>query len=525
MAGGAVGRLKGRLRELDALGGCAGVLGWDELVMLPGGAAAARGRQKAALAAAVHEKATHPELGALIGEAEAELAAGAANAAAAAAFTFDGATVRDARRAFDRATRVPEALVKREAELGSRGYHCWAAAREKGDFSLFAPVLEELLELRREIAQHVAGPDADAYNAQIDLFERGMTHARLTEILGGVKAGLLPLVSEIKASVAAGNGPAPHPALTAGGFAVEAQEAACREIATAMGFDWERGRLDVSVHPFTGGSHPSDVRITTRYTEDTLLDGIMGLVHETGHALYEQGRNPEHDGLPVSEALSMGIHESQSLLWERMVAQRRSFWKWAEVILHKHLPETRPAAAEDLYRHVNRVNPENLIRVDADELTYPLHVLVRFEIERGLFDGSISVRDLPRVWNAKYIEYLGVEPPSDKVGVLQDVHWSDGSFGYFPSYTLGAMYACQFWETAQEELGAQQLEEEVAAGDFGRLKEWLNGKIHSLGSLHPSADELCEAVTGSKLDPEVFVRYLDRKYRALYEGVPAPSGK
>ena len=214
----------------------------------------------------------------------------------------------------------------------------------------------------------------------------------------------------------------------------------------------------------------------------------------------------------------MGIHESQSLLWERMVAQRRSFWTWAEGILHEHLPGTRDAGAEDFYRHVNRVNPGNLIRVDADELSYPLHVLVRFEIERGLFDGSIRVRDLPRVWNAKYAEYLGVEPPSDKVGVLQDVHWSDGSFGYFPSYTLGAMYACQFWEQAMEELGGAELEAEVAAGDFGRLKGWLNEKVHRLGSLHPSADELCEAVTGSKLDPAVFVRYLERKYRALLEG-------
>ena len=518
--GGAVGRLKGRLRDLDALGGCAGALGWDELVMLPGGAAAARGRQKAALAAAVHERATHPELGALIGAAEEELggAGGATTAAADAALAFDRATVRDARRAFDRATRVPEELVKRQAELGSRGYHCWAEAREKGDFDLFAPVLEELLELRREVARHVAGPDADAYNAQIDLYERGMTHARLQEIFSGIKEGLVPLLEDVKAQMAAGRGPAPHPALSSGGFPLAAQEAACREIATAMGFDWERGRLDVSVHPFTGGSHPSDVRITTRYSEDTLLDGIMGLVHETGHALYEQGRNPEQDGLPVSEALSMGIHESQSLLWERMVAQRRSFWTWAEGILHEHLPGTRDAGAEDFYRHVNRVNPGNLIRVDADELSYPLHVLVRFEIERGLFDGSIRVRDLPRVWNAKYAEYLGVEPPSDKVGVLQDVHWSDGSFGYFPSYTLGAMYACQFWEQAMEELGGAELEAEVAAGDFGRLKGWLNEKVHRLGSLHPSADELCEAVTGSKLDPAVFVRYLERKYRALLEG-------
>jgi len=281
-----------------------------------------------------------------------------------------------------------------------------------------------------------------------------------------------------------------------------------------MGFDWSKGRLDVSLHPFTGGSHPTDVRITTRYSEDTFLESVMGLIHETGHALYEQGRSLEFDGLPVNEALSMGIHESQSLLWERMVGQRRSFWDHASAVLRRHFPATAECSPEDFYRYVNKVMPENLIRVDADELTYPLHVCVRFELERALFDGSVTVEGLPEAWNEKMEEYLGVRPPNDKVGVLQDVHWSDGSFGYFPSYTLGAMYACQFYEAAEKALPG--LDGEIRKGEFARLKQWLNEKIHAKGSLHPSADELCEAVTGEVLRPDAFVRYLTEKYTALY---------
>ena len=301
-------------------------------------------------------------------------------------------------------------------------------------------MLAELVQLRIDEAKAVLGPDGgDAYAYQVDKFERGTSPQRLDEILTEVREGLVPLIARVKAAKKLEQ----NPALTAGGFAVQKQEKAVREIASTMGFSWDCGRMDVSLHPFCGGSHPSDVRITTRYKEDTFLDSVMGIIHETGHALYEQGRNAEQEGLPVSEALSMGIHESQSLFWERMVGQSEAFWKHCGPILREHLPQTSECSDADFYNFVNKVLVDGLIRVDADELTYPLHVCVRFEIEKGLFDGSIAVEDLPRVWNDKMEEYLGVVPPNDTLGVLQDVHWSDGSFGYFPSYTLGAMYACQ----------------------------------------------------------------------------------
>ena len=296
-------------------------------------------------------------------------------------------------------------------------------------------------------------------------------------------------------------------------ISVTRQAEMCKEIAAAIGFDFTRGRMDVSVHPFTGGSHPTDVRITTRYSENW-IEGVAGTIHECGHAMYEQGRSKEHRDLPVSEALGMAAHESQSLLWERMVGQSLAFWEWAAPIVHKYFPHTASCTPQDFYRAVNIVKP-SLIRVDADEVTYPLHVILRFEIERDLFSGKVSVEDLPSVWNTRMEEYLGVVPPSDKEGVLQDVHWSGGAFGYFPSYSLGAMMATQLYEQAKAEMPS--LEDDIRKGEFAPLKKWLNGKVHDKGSMPGSADALLESVTGKPLDPSIFMRYLTDKYTALYQ--------
>lgn len=413
--------------------------------------------------------------------------------------------------------------MAREAELESRGYAAWVAAREANDWSKFAPVLREIVELKREIARRTR-PDLPVYDALIDQFERGMAAERLGEVFDGLKRGLQPLLDRAKASEArqrqraAGefSQSAVDAALGPGDQWDTARQAAlCRELCAKLQFDFARGRIDVSVHPFTGGTCPSDVRITTRYSTERPWEGITGTIHETGHALYEQGRlGGRFDGQPVSESLSMGIHESQSLLWERCVGQSRAFWRFAAPIVQRHFPHTADASSEQFYRALNAVDASNFIRVSADELTYPFHIIARFELERALMDGSLDVDELPAAWNAKYEQLLGVTPPDDKQGVLQDVHWPSGAFGYFPSYTLGAMCAVQLFDAARAEI--PQLEELLAAGEFGELKRWLNRNVHARGSLYDSADRLMRAVTGERINPQRFVEYLHAKYDELY---------
>jgi len=280
------------------------------------------------------------------------------------------------------------------------------------------------------------------------------------------------------------------------------------------------GRLDVSVHPFTGGANFTDVRMTTRYKEKDLTEGITGTIHETGHSLYEQGKNKAYAYLPVAEALSMGIHESQSLLWERMVGLSEPFWKLVFPKIVAQFPQNFTDAeksAEEMYKkaHVelNEVNPD-FIRVEADELTYPLHIILRFEIERGIFSNEITVEDLPKIWNAKMKEYLGVTVPSNQKGVLQDVHWSMGAFGYFPTYSLGAIYACQFFQQAEKDI--PKLAEKISVGDFEPLRNWLREKIHLKGSLFDAGEKLTKDVTGTGLDAKVFLTYLEKKYSKIY---------
>jgi len=339
-----------------------------------------------------------------------------------------------------------------------------------------------------------------------------------------VKGGIVSLLQDIQSqkasctdqepsTLAPALRPIPEALLGGDHWDVASQEALCREISEAIGFDMSSGRLDVSTHPFTGGPHPTDVRITTRYSTDNWKDGVTGTVHEVGHALYEQGRNSAYADLPVSRALSMGVHESQSLLWERMVFLNRAFWDYATPIFHKHFPHTKDCTADDFYAVMNLVEP-GFIRVDADEVTYPLHVILRFEIEKAFFDGSLDVESLPTVWNQKMKDLLGLDVSNDAEGCLQDIHWSIGAFGYFPSYSLGAMMATQIFEAAKREMPA--LEENISNGQFSELKQWLNTNIHETGSLIDNPDELLENVTGSKLDPTIFVSYLRKKYSFLY---------
>lgn len=495
--------LAGRLRDLSALSGVAGLMGWDEMTMMPPGAAAARAAQKSALAAVLHSKQTDPGIGEALDRLEAsDLVSLDA---------FQRATVREARRDYRKSTAVSEDLVRREAELESRGYHTWVEARKAKDWSAFAPALAEWVALRRERAALV-DPSRPAYDVLADDYAAGLTAARVRDIFDGVKAGLVPLLADLRT-----RGTPPDSAWLKGEFDTAKQADMCREVSLALGFDLNKGRLDVSVHPFTGGSHPTDVRMTTRFKAGDVMEGLTGAIHETGHALYEQGRSVERDGLPASAAAGMAIHESQSLLWERMVGLSLPFAKYLLPKLRTTFPGafSEDKTADDLYAAVNVVRTPSKIRVEADEVTYPMHIILRFEIELGLIDGTIQAEEVPRVWNAKMEEYLGVTPSDDAEGCLQDIHWSGGAIGYFPTYSLGAMAAVQIFTAAKAELPG--LDGQIAAGEFAPLRAWLREKVHEVGSLYATADELLVAVTGRPLDPEVFLQYLREKYTTLYK--------
>lgn len=494
--------LAAKLRELDALNGINGLLGWDELVMMPEGAVGSRGAQKSALAGALYDKRTDPQLGALLKQlkdATAELE------------PVQAAVVRDAYRSYTRETAIPKELAQRIAKLETDAYVAWVAARKASDFSQFAPYLQQWVDVNKQKAAAI-DPAKPAYDVLLDDYEKGMTSARLDEIFAEVRKGLVPLIAELRSK-----GTPPADDWLKGTYDIDKQAALCKEVALELGFDTNNGRLDVSVHPFTGGAHPTDVRMTTRFKEHDLTEGLTGAIHETGHALYEQGRNldKEWEGLPVNSALSMGIHESQSLFWERMVALSQPFAAWLLPRIRQHFPDFPERSVPEFYEAINVMKSPSLIRVEADEVTYPMHIILRYEIERGLMDGSIKVEDVPKVWNAKMKEYLGTEPENDAQGCLQDVHWSAGLFGYFPTYSLGAMYACQIYEHAKQQL--PDLDKQIEQGTFKPLREWLNDNIHRKGSFYASGDELMTAVTGNALQPQTFLSYLRNKYGKLYK--------
>lgn len=491
-----------KLREITALEGISGLLGWDEMVMLPSGSSGCRGDQKAALAGVLYDKRTDATLGKLL--ADLKQSGDGLN-------QVQSAVVRDAHKEFVRSSAIPKELAQRMAMLESTAYEAWVEARKSSDFSKFAPSLEDWVDVNRKRAAYI-DPHAPAYDVLLDIYEKGMVTSRLDEVFAEVRAGLVPLIADLKK-----RGTRPDDSWLKRDYNVDTQAKLCHQIALDLGFDIEKGRLDVSVHPFTGGTHPTDVRMTTRFKKDDVSEAITGAIHETGHAMYEQGRNlsPEWKDLPVNQAMSMGVHESQSLLWERMVALSKPFQHYLLPKLREFFPDFPDVTPEALYAAQNTIREPSLIRVDADELTYTLHVILRYEIERGLIDGSIKVADVPALWNAKMQDYLGATPPNDAQGCLQDIHWSGGAMGYFPTYTLGAMYAAQIFECAEASIPG--LLDSLAKGEFAPLRLWLNEKIHRVGSLYASGDELMIAVTGKPLDPQVYLSYLRKKYTELYK--------
>ena len=385
-----------KLEELSRLGGVMGIMHWDQEVMMPKGAASSRAKQMAALTGVVHEKTTNQELGHLIDEL---IEIGSCE------FTkAEWCNIMEAKREYDLKTKIPKELIQELAELSSLGHHVWAKAREENRFSDFAFTLERLIDLKIKWASY-AFPDLDPYDASLDIYERGMKIERLSPIFDKLKDELIPLIRSIS-----NLGDKPDTSFLEGNFLIAKQEDLAKSISRDMGFDFNRGRMDVSVHPFCGGGHPTDVRITSRYRTDNFIESLFAVIHESGHGLYEQGRMPDSWDLPVSEPLTMGIHESQSLFWERMVAQGKNFCNRYLDKFMKVFPDSlNGVTVKKLYNAIN-VCRSSFIRVEADEVTYPMHIILRYEIEKGLFDGTIKVKNLPALWNGKMEEYLGILP-------------------------------------------------------------------------------------------------------------------
>jgi carboxypeptidase Taq len=496
----ALAELKELVQRAHTLGTIGDLLGWDEQVNLPEGAAEQRAQQRAVLAEAEHAAASEPLLGELLGELEAPR--GKLN-------PDERAIVANARRDYDRATKLPADFVREKAVQASRGYHAWARAKAADDFASYAPVLEKNLVLARCEAEFLGRGDAP-YDYALDKHDPGMTAAAVEKLFAALKCELVPLVREITQAPKAAQARAAAAKLR--GFPVEAQRVFLREVTEMVGFDYARGRIDVSLHPFCSGTG-SDVRMTTRFNPDQPLDALFSSIHETGHGLYEQGLPAEHLGTALGLAAGMAVHESQSRLWENQVARSRGFWRCFEPRWRELFPaQMRGVSAEELYLAINAVEP-TLIRVDADEVTYNLHIVLRFEIEKKLFAGELAVSDLPAAWRAASRDLLGMEPTTDREGVLQDVHWSDGAFGYFPSYCLGNMIAAQLWYTVLGQRPA--LEEDFARGDFTWLLGWLRENVHTQARRFGTL-ELVRRITGEELSPGYLVRYLRERYGALY---------
>lgn len=489
-----------RVKEVNLLGSCASVLGWDERTYMPKGGAAHRAEQHALLAGMIHERATAPEMGELLSQVEGTELAGDPRSA-------PGVNIREVRRDYDRMVKLPRSLVEALARATSLAERAWEEAREASDFGRFRPHLEEVLRLEREVAAALEVGET-AYDALLDGYEPGETSANLTRVLGALRDELVPLVAAI-----ADSGRAPDVSILERDFPVDRQEAFGKAAAAAIGFDFSRGRLDVTVHPFCTGIGPGDTRITTRYDRNQFAQAFFGTLHEAGHGLYEQGMDPEHSGTPMAEAVSLGIHESQSRMWENQVGRSRAFWTHFFPKAQEAFPDAlADVKVEDFYFAVNRVTP-SLIRVEADEVTYNLHILLRFELEQALLEGDLPTADLPGVWNERFEAYFGIAPPDDKRGCLQDVHWSAGLIGYFPTYSLGNLYAAQFAEQARKDLG--DLDAQFASGEFAPLKGWLQEKIHRQGKRF-RASELVEEVTGQPLSHRPLMDYLKAKFGPLY---------
>jgi carboxypeptidase Taq len=492
--------LKGRLAEVVDLAGAAMVLVWDHRTMMPRAGTAARAEQLGTITRIAHEMFTSPEVGRLLDELEPW------------AETLDrdsteASLVRRARRDYDKQVRVPSSLRAEMSRQSAIATPVWEEARERSDWSMFRPHLETALELRRRYVDCFDPADAD-YDILLDDYEPGMRTAEVRAVFDELKAGLVPLIAEIGERA-----DAVDDSCLRGDFPIDAQERVEGAILAAFGFTADSWRMDETVHPFASRSGPDDIRLTTRHHEDN-LHSIFSSMHEFGHGLYEHGTDRELARTPLGRGASLGLHESQSRMWENLVGRSRPFWQRYFPLVQEAFPKQFAAVdAEGFYRAVNGVRP-SLIRIDSDEATYNLHIVLRFELEQEMITGRLAAADVPEAWDAKMAEYLGVEVPDVADGALQDTHWASGSIGYFPTYALGNIVSAQLWERITEDI--PDIYEQIGRAEFAPLREWLREHVHRHGRKYLPG-ELLERVTGSGLDSQPLLRYLRDKLGEIYE--------
>ncbi|MBA3946988.1 MAG: carboxypeptidase M32 [Herpetosiphonaceae bacterium] len=488
------------LATIDDISQAASLLSWDQLTYMPPKGAEARANQLTTLSRLSHEYSTSKQLGQLIDAAETALTPDD---------NISAALVRVARRNYDRNCKLPTELVAELTHTAVLGNEVWEQARAATDFKLFAPQLEHTFELQRQVAEHL-GYQEHPYDALLDQYEPGMTTRQVQSLFEELQAGLVPLVAAIAPRHQATDDQPLHQP-----FDPDQQLAWGWKIVTGWGFDPEAGRQDQTVHPFCTSFSPHDVRITTRVYPDFLSPALFGTMHETGHALYEQGINPAFSRGPLGAPASLGVHESQSRLWENLVGRSPTFWSKHYEDLQATFPQLKSTSFDRFVKAVNTVQPST-IRVEADELTYNLHILLRFEMETALLTGNLAVKDVPEAWNARMQSLLGITPPDDSEGVLQDVHWSGGSVGYFPTYTIGNVLSVQLWEAAQRDDPAMGTE--LARAKYGKLLHWLREHVHQYGAMELPND-LIQRATGEPLTAKPYLNYLKTKFTALY-GLP-----
>lgn len=492
---------KDKIKEIKSYEEALAVLYWDMRTGAPRKGLNTRSEAIGVLSGESFKLATSKELGELLTRLEEKDANEQLS-------DLDRRLVAETRKEYDRSVKIPPKLYQEYVVLTSQSESAWEEAKEKGNYEEFEPYLDKIITYTNQFID-LWGVKATRYDTLLDQYEPGMTVTELDRVFGGLRDKLVPLASAIAAS--------PHQPNTAflrQQYAKEAQKSFSLFILEQMGFDFNAGRLDESVHPFATGLNTGDVRITTRYLTDDVTSALFGTIHEGGHALYEQNLMEELTGTTLATGTSMGIHESQSRFWENVIGRSRPFWERYYGDLRSRFPgQFDQVPAEDFYRATNVVQP-SLIRIEADELTYNLHIIIRYEIEKLIFNEGVKAKDLPAIWNEKYREYLGVEPSNNSDGVLQDVHWSGGAFGYFPSYSLGNMYAAQIADTLERELpNFWQL---VGEGNLIPIKQWLTERVYKWGKAR-TPSEIIVGTTGKPLDPSHLVTYLERKYKDIYK--------